>query len=176
MVVWLIIACEILFWVFVVAGLVARYIFRQKRLGALLLLVTPLIDLILLVAIFVNLRNGGEITLASALAACYIGITVAFGHRLIHWADTRFSYWFAGGPKPVPKYGKEHAREERKSWYLHLLGYLIGNGIMLIMITYVGDPSQTTSLNEVMSIWSTVLVIDFFICFSYTWFPRKNKG
>ncbi|MCZ8520308.1 MULTISPECIES: hypothetical protein [Paenibacillus] len=173
---WFIISAEILFWVFVAAGLIARYVFRMKKLGALFLLCTPVIDLLLLLLVFISLRSGAEITTATGLAACYIGITVAFGHRLIRWADLRFSYWFAKGPKPERKYGSEHAREERISWLLHLLGWAIGNALLLAMIYYVGDPQRTLPLTGLMTVWAVVLAIDFIIAFSYTLFPKKRKA
>lgn len=170
-----IISAEVLFWVFVAAGLVARYMFHMKRLGGLLLLCTPVIDLLLLLAVFITLRSGAEITFATGLAACYIGITVAFGHRLIKWADVRFSYWLSKGPKPERKYGAAHAKEERIGWLLHLLGWAIGNALLLGMIVYVDDPQRTLPLTGIMTTWAVVLLIDFIVAFSYTLSPKKQK-
>ena len=108
MIVHLIIACEIMFWVFIAAGLAARYLLRRKTLGAALLICAPLVDVVLLVATALDLRGGGEANFTHGLAAAYIGFSVAFGHSLISWADARFAYRFAGGPAPVapPKYGE----------------------------------------------------------------------
>ncbi|MEC0182790.1 hypothetical protein P4H61_14995 [Paenibacillus peoriae] len=170
-----IIFAEVLFWVFVVLGLIARYMFGKKKLGGLLLLCTPVIDILLLIAVFITVSSGMEITTATGLAACYLGITVAFGQRLIKWADVRFSYWFGKGPKPKPKYGAAHAKEERTVWLLHLLGWAIGNALLLAIIVYVGDPQRTASLDGLMRTWAVVLVIDFIVSFSYTLAPRKNK-
>lgn len=111
MIVHLIIACEIMFWVFIAAGLAARYLLRRKTLGAALLICAPLVDVVLLVATALDLRGGGEANFTHGLAAAYIGFSVAFGHSLISWADARFAYRFAGGPAPVapPEYGvREH--------------------------------------------------------------------
>lgn len=41
MIVAIIAACEILFWVFVIAGLAARYLLERRRLGAALLVMAP---------------------------------------------------------------------------------------------------------------------------------------
>ena len=173
-----IIGCEIGFWVFVLAGLLCRYIFRLKKLGFLFLLGTPLIDLALVVATVYDLRGGAEATFAHSLAAVYIGVSIAFGHRMIKWADERFAHRFAGGPVPAskPKYGKEHARFERSGWLHHLLAWAIGSVILYGMIWMVGDEARTESLFHTFRLWSLVLGIDFIISFSYTLWPRKKKA
>ena len=45
-IVWLIIFCEVAFWVVILLGLVTRYIFKLKKLGLFFLALTPVIDLI----------------------------------------------------------------------------------------------------------------------------------
>ncbi|MHC0037626.1 2TM domain-containing protein [Pseudoneobacillus sp. C159] len=174
---WLIVACEIGFWLFVIAGLVTRYIFKQKKPGAILLWCTPIIDLLLIIATILDLRNGGEATILHGLAAYYIGMTIAFGKRMIHWADERFAYKFSDGPKPTKRvtFGVEHARMERKGWYRHLQGWAIGNGMLGIMILLVGDKSRTEALLNILFLWTVILVIDFLVSFSYTIFPKKES-
>ncbi|WP_138754702.1 hypothetical protein [Paenibacillus sinopodophylli] len=173
-----IIGCEIGFWLFVLGGLLCRYIFRLKKLGKVLLFSTPLIDLALVIATVYDLRGGAEATFAHSLAAVYIGVSIAFGHRMIKWADERFAHRFAGGPAPVgkPKLGKEHARHERIAWLHHLLAFAIGALILYGMITMIGDESRTQSLLQTLQLWLVVLGIDFVISFSYTLWPRKQKG
>ncbi len=100
MIVQLIVACEILFWVFLGAGLTARYLLRRPTLGAVLLVGAPLVDVVLLVATTIDLRGGAEASWSHGLAAAYIGFSVAFGHSIIRWADGRFAHRFAGGPAP----------------------------------------------------------------------------
>lgn len=172
----LIIGCEIAFWVLVLAGLGARYLLRWKRTGALLLVATPIVDLILIAATVIDLRNGAVATFTHGLAAVYIGVTVAFGHRMIRWADERFAHKFGGGAMPVqkPKYGVEHARFERQGWYRHLLAWLIGAALLYAMILFVNDPSRTGQLGGVAMKWAVILGIDFLISFSYTLWPRKR--
>lgn len=96
----LIIACEIGFWIFVISGLVARYIFMKKKLSSILLICTPLVDIILLVATYIDLLNGAVADFIHGLAAIYIGVSVAFGKQMIAWADRQFAYRFAGAPRP----------------------------------------------------------------------------
>jgi hypothetical protein len=173
----LIIACEIGFWLFVAAGLFCRYILKARRLGACLLFCTVAVDLALLIFTAVDLRNGATASFFHGLAAVYIGVSIAFGHRMIRWADERFAYYFAHGPSPTvkPKFGTEHARYERRMWYLHLLGWLIGSAILFGMIQIVGDESRTTELWLTIVRWSIVLAIDFIWSFSYTLWPRKAQ-
>ncbi|WP_409344370.1 hypothetical protein [Paenibacillus sp. MBLB4367] len=172
-----IIGCEIGFWVLVLAGLVCRYVLRLKPLGAILLLCTPVVDLILIVATVVDLRNGATATTVHGISAIYIGVSVAYGHKMIRWADERFAHRFAGGPKPVPKpkHGAEHAGYERRMWLLHLLAWAIGCLVLYGMIWLVGDAARTETLLGTLRLWSVVVGIDFLYSFSFTLWPRKAK-
>ena len=111
---WTILACEIGFWVFVFGGLALRYLLRARRLSTVVLACVPVIDVVLLVAVALDLHRGGEIGLAHRLAPIYLGITVMFGHRMIAWADARFAHRFADGPAPqrIPKHGPVRIRHE----------------------------------------------------------------
>src|SRR5690606_40858753 len=95
-----IVGCEIGFWVLLVSGLVARYLLRLRRLSTVLLVATPLVDLVLLIASVLDLRRGTVANVTHGLAAAYIGFSIAFGHNMIRWADQRFAHRFAGGPPP----------------------------------------------------------------------------
>lgn len=172
---WMILACEIGFWIFVLAGLFARYVLRQKKLGALLLLCTPLIDLVLIICTIVDLRNGATAQLFHGLAAAYVGVTIAFGRRMIQWADERFAYLFAGGPKPKkpPKYGADYAKREREGWYRHLCAWFIGAALLFVIIALVGNAEKTENLLRMAGGWSIILLIDFLISFSYTLWPKR---
>ncbi|AXI07951.1 2TM domain-containing protein [Oceanobacillus sp. 143] len=176
MVGYVIIACEILFWVLVIAGLVARYIFKMKKLGALLLICTPLVDLLLLIVTVIDLKNGAIATTVHGIAAIYIGVSIAFGHQMIKWADEHFAARFANGEKPVKrkKYGKEYAKSERSGWYRHLLAWCIGSAFLAGIIFFINNREQTEALYGTLRLWSIVLAADFLISFSYTIFPKKD--
>lgn len=171
----MIIGCEIAFWVFVLAGLSARYLAGWNRTGALLLLATPVVDVLLMVFTVLDLKNGAEAEFMHGLSAIYIGVTVAFGHRMIKWADERFAYRFAGGekPEPAPKRGKAHARREREGWYRHLLAWFVGAILLMIMVLLVNDPARTEALKLVPIWWAGIVAIDFLISFSYTLWPKR---
>lgn len=173
-----IIGCEIAFWVFVLAGLTSRYIFKLKKLGALLLLCTPLIDLALIVATIFDLKAGATATVVHSLSAIYIGVSIAFGHKMIRWADERFAYRFAGGPLPAakPKYGPEHAKHERTGCLLHLLAYAICYGVITGINYIVGDAARTGYLSSTVQIWGVIVAIDVIISLSYTFWPKQAKG
>ena len=172
----LIVACEIGFWVFVLAGLIARYQFKQERLSMMLFFCTVLIDFFLLIFTFFDLKNGAVADFFHGLSAVYIGVSIAFGRQMINWADRQYQYRFAGGEKPVKreKFGKERAKEERQGWYRHLFSWIIGASLLTFLILYFQNVEQTAALSQILSGWTVVLTIDFFISFSYTLFPKKG--
>ncbi|SDD02085.1 hypothetical protein SAMN05421663_10610 [Terribacillus halophilus] len=172
----LIILCEIGFWIFIAAGLIARYVFKLPKVGLILLSATPLIDLVLLAATSFDLARGATATIAHAIAAVYIGVSLAYGKSMIRWADQRFAYYIIKqGEKPKKLYGKEHALKEVKGWLQHVLAYIIGAGLLFAVIFWIDDAERTAALTSVLRIWSIVLGIDFLISFSYILFPKKEK-
>lgn len=174
---WIIIACEISFWIVIALGLVTRYVLKQNKLGLIFLALTPVIDLILLVITGIDLYRGAAATTAHAIAAVYIGVSIAFGKSMIEWADERFQYYVTKeGPKPLKRFGMDHAKHQLKGWLRHVIAYLIGAGLLAGMIYVVGDPSRTEALSGVLKIWSLVLGIDFIISISYFISPKKEKS
>lgn len=174
----LIVGCEIGFWLFVIAGLVCRYVWNLPKVGVVLLACTPLVDLVLLVATGLDLRNGSSATFIHSLSAIYLGVSIVYGHRMIRWADERFVHRFKKGPAPArkPKGGIERARYERKMWYYHAAAWGIGSFIMFALIWWIGDSSRTEALQATIQTWSVVVVIDFIVSFSYTIWPKKEAG
>lgn len=168
---WLIGVSEIAFWVFLAAGLAARYLLRRVRLGAALLLGVPLMDVVLIVASTADLAAGGEPSRVHGLAAVYLGLTVAFGHSLVRWADTRFAHRFAGGPRPVkpPRGGLARMRHEWREFGKVAAAWGIAAAV-LVLLTVVGgralpgivqwpaDPmwSWQVTLSAVAGIWFVV--------------------
>ena len=173
----LIVAAEVAFWLILLAGLVARYALQRPRLGLALLIATPFVDLLLLVATTISLRQGGEAAFPHALAAVYIGVSVAWGHQIVRWADARFAHRFAGGPPPEqrPRSGRQHAARERREWLRHLVAWATGTALLGLGVLVVGDLDRTRALPNVAALWTVVLAIDFLIAFSYTVWPRPAK-
>jgi len=78
-----IVICEIAFWIVILIGLITRYIVKKEKLGLFFLALTPVIDLFLLVFTGWDLYNGAVATKAHAIAAIYIGVSIAFGKSTV---------------------------------------------------------------------------------------------
>lgn len=170
-------ACEIGFWVVLGAGLVARYLLRRPRLGGALLLCVPLIDLVLLVVTVVDLRRGATATFGHGLAAAYLGFSVAFGHSMVRWADQRFAHRFAGGPPPwrPPKSGWARTRYEWREWGKAMLAWAIACALLGVAILLVGDPGRTAELAAWIGRLSVVVVIWLIFPVWATLFPGRPR-
>ncbi|WP_030246465.1 MULTISPECIES: hypothetical protein [unclassified Streptomyces] len=175
MIVALIAACEIGFWVLLAAGLSARYLLRMPRLGLGLLLCEPLLEVVLLVATALDLKNGAEPNWTHGLAALYIGYTVGHGHRTVKWLDGHAAHRLGGAPKPIgpPRYGMARARHEGKVWLGTLVGAVVATVLLQLAIWYVDDPSRVTSLeNWRYGAWRAA-GIHGLVALSYWIWPRK---
>jgi len=170
-----IIACEIGFWVLLALGLLARYVLKARRLSAVLLISVPVVDVVLLAISVIDLRRGGEAGLVHSLAAIYIGVSIAFGHQLVSWADQRVAHRFAGGPPPVrpPRSGRAHAVHQVKQWLRHLLAYLVAAAVLGGFTLLVGDLDRTLALWAPMAGWGVGVLVDLVITVSYAVSPRK---
>ncbi|WP_203247829.1 hypothetical protein [Sporosarcina beigongshangi] len=174
---WTIVACEIGFWVVILLGLITRYLFKREKLGFFLLALTPVIDLILLIVTATNLYNGATATQVHALAAIYLGVSVAFGKSMIRWADERFVYYIQKqGQKPIRKTGLAHARHSLKGSLQHGLAYIIGAAFLMAMIYFIDNPTKTEALSGTLKVWAIVLGIDLVISISYFIWPRPKKA
>lgn len=175
-IVWLIIFCEVAFWIVILLGLITRYILQQKTLGLFFLALTPIIDLILLITTGIDLINGATAETPHAIAAVYIAVSLVFGKSMINWADERFKYYvMKQGSKPSKLTGLDYSRSYAKSWLKHLLSYIIGTGILHMIIYLINDKTRTEAMDNVIHIWTIILVIDLIICISYfVWPPKRN--
>ncbi|KAB2384654.1 hypothetical protein [Actinomadura montaniterrae] len=177
MLVGVIAACEIGFWVVLAAGLAARYPLRMRRTGAALLLGVPLVDLVLLVATVADLRGGATAGFAHGLAAAYLGYSVAFGHSMVRWADERFAHRFAGGPPPrrKPRYGRARARYEWVEFGKAAVATAIGCALLLVMIALVGDADRTAALTGWTARLGLVLAVWSLWPITHTLWPSRPK-
>ncbi|TCO49121.1 2TM domain-containing protein [Kribbella antiqua] len=155
-------ACEIGFWVLLAAGMVMRYVLRLRRVGMVLLASLPLVDVVLLVASVIDIRRGAEPSFKHSLAAIFVGVSVAFGHQTLKWADNWAAHWFAGAPRPVKP--PKSASRERAGWYRHLLAYVIGVGLMLVLGLLSGHGYD--ALLGPAGTWTLVLGIDAIVSFT----------
>ncbi|MFE3599101.1 hypothetical protein [Streptomyces sp. NPDC059142] len=178
MIVTLIIICEVGFWVLLAAGLALRYLAGMRRLGAAVLLLEPVLEIVLLAVTAVDLRNGAEPDWKHGLAALYIGYTVAYGHYTVAWLDGHAAHRLAGAPPPrkPPRYGAARARHEGKLWLRTLLGAGVAIGLLQLAVVYVGDANDTGSLTA----WQLTAVraagIHGVIALTYALWPKKAPG
>ncbi|MFF2521484.1 hypothetical protein [Streptomyces liangshanensis] len=178
MIVTLIIVCEVGFWVLLAAGLALRYAAGKRRLGAAVLLLEPLLELVLLVATAVDLRNGAAPDWKHGLAALYLGYTVAYGRYTIRWIDGHVAHRFAGGPPPrrPPRYGTARAAHEAKLWLRTLLGAAVAVALLQLAVLYVGDGGDTGSLRQWQFTALRAAGIHGVIALTYTLWPKKEPA
>ncbi len=55
-----------------------------------------------------------------------------------------------------------------------LLSYIIGTGILHLIIFLINDKSRTEAMDNVIHVWTIVIIIDLIICISYFVWPPKN--
>ncbi|MEV6613360.1 hypothetical protein AB0N31_05640 [Streptomyces sp. NPDC051051] len=175
MIVWLIAACEIGFWVLLALGLAVRYLLGWRRTSVVLLLCEPVLELVLFAVTAIDLRNGAEPGWEHGLAALYIGYTVAFGHYTIRWLDGHAAHRLAGGPPPPrpPRYGRARARHEAKLWLRAVFGGAVALALLECAVRYVGDSGDVSSLRGFQ--WTAVRAVGIYglIALSYTVWPRR---
>jgi len=168
-----IVICEIAFWVVLLGGLAARYLLRRPRLSAVLLISAPVIDLILLAFVLVDLLGGGTASWQHGVAAIYIGFSVAYGTRMVAWADARFAHRFAGGPTPQRLAGSAYTLKCWMDVLRTLAMAAIAGAILGGLILLVGDPQRTAALEGFFRILGIIFVADLLWAVSYTIWPRK---
>jgi len=173
----LIIACEVAFWVLLAAGLLFRYALKMPRAGLAFLLCEPVLEVVLFVVTAMDLRDGAEPSWHHGVAAVYIGFTVGLGHSTIKWADAQVSHRFFGGPPPIkpPKYGMARAVHEWKVAGRWIVGAGVAAGLLQGAIWYVGDAGETGSLRGWQYRMLLVIGVNLIIAGAYTVMP-KSKG
>ncbi|OAA29260.1 hypothetical protein UG55_100372 [Frankia sp. EI5c] len=94
-----IVACEVVFWVLLLAGVATRYGLGWRRRSAVLLACVPLVDVVLLTVTVADLRWGARTAdWTHGLSAVYLGFSVVFGPPLVAGVDR----WFARRRPPHP--------------------------------------------------------------------------
>ncbi|MFE1024415.1 hypothetical protein ACFW5I_07610 [Streptomyces sp. NPDC058818] len=178
MVVALIIACEVGFWVLLVLGLGARYLLKWRRTSVFLLLCEPVLELVLFAATAIDLKNGAEPGWEHGLAALYIGYTVAYGHYTIRWLDGHAAHRLAGGPRPPkpPRYGMARARHEGRLWLRTLLGAAVACALLQAAVWYVGAEGDVSSLRSFQWVALRVVGIHGLIALTYAIWPKKTPA
>jgi hypothetical protein len=168
-----IVVCEVAFWVAIIAGLAARYLLRRPRLGGALLILAPVIDAVLLALVSLDLLGGGTASWQHGLAAIYIGVSIAYGKRMVAWADAHFQHRFAGGPVPERVTGTRYTIKCWRDVLLTALAVAIAAGTLGAIIFLVNDAARTSALSDFFRILGIIFAIDFLWALSYTIWPKK---
>lgn len=157
----LIIASEIGFWVVIAAGLALRYLARMPRAGAVVLALVPALDLVLLIAVGVDLHQGSPVTRVHQLAGLYLGVSVAFGPSLVRWADGHAAHLLANGPRPpkAPKQGRAALLHESRSFGRWLAAAMLTALIVGLLAMTIADDQQRAGLLQVFPALGLVTVI-----------------
>lgn len=130
-----ILGAEVAFWVLLALALGCRYLLHWRPLSTILLLMLPLVDLALLGFVIADLLTGARPTQQHALAATYLGFTVAFGHPLVRWADGKFARRVTGRPAPT-RPAKGSPTYVRGLW-VEWLRVLEGAAIAVIVLAFL---------------------------------------
>lgn len=170
----LVVACEVAFWVFLAAAVVARYVLRRRRLSTVLLLCEPALEVVLLVATVGDLLRGSEATWTHGLAALYLGFTVAFGKRTVHAVDAWVAHRFFGGPEPVrpPEHGPVRVRYEWALWLRVLLAWAVAWAVLgVLLLVASGAGEAAAQQREVLLGWGAraTLVLVGWLVFGPVW-------
>ncbi|MFH9662913.1 hypothetical protein ACH4NF_32665 [Streptomyces sp. NPDC017248] len=176
MVVGLVIACEVAFWVLLAAGLAFRYALRMPRTGLVLLLCEPLLEVVLFAVTALDLKNGAAPDWRHGLAAVYLGFTAGLGPATVRWADARAAHRLAGGPPPVrpPKYGTARAVHEWRTAGRWILSAAVALALLQGAVWYVGDDGGTGPLRAWQQRMLWVIGVNLLIALSYTLFPKRE--
>ncbi|WP_311198017.1 hypothetical protein [Ornithinimicrobium sp. INDO-MA30-4] len=133
----------------------------------------PVIDVVLLAAVVVDLSRGSTASWPHGLAAVYIGLSVAYGHRMIGWADVRFAHLMGRGSAPVKPTGHDYTLHCWADVARTLLAGAIAAGIIVGIGWWIDDPSRTRALSDWLPILGIIVAIDVLWAVSYTVWPRK---
>ncbi|MFT4164134.1 MAG: hypothetical protein QM650_02710 [Microlunatus sp.] len=178
-----IVGAEVAFWVVLGLALVARYLVRWRRVSTILLCALPVIDLALLAFVVADLARGAVPTPSHALAASYLGFTVAFGHPLVSWADGMFAARFAGVPRPAKpaKGSAAYVRGLWVEWFRVLLAAAIAVGILALLALGIRHETVPLSIDQAATnpLWAQMVTLGMVVAIWFLAgpaFARRTVG
>lgn len=178
-----IVGAEVAFWIVLGLALAARYLLRWRRLSTILLCALPVIDLALLAFVTVDLARGVVPTPSHALAASYLGFTVAFGHPLVSWADGVFAARFAGVPRPAKpvKGSAAYVRGLWVEWFRVVLAAAIAVGILALLALGIRHEPVPISIDQAATnpLWAQMVTLGMVVAvwfFAGPAFARRTAG
>lgn len=133
-----IVTAEILFWILLLAGLFVRYALNAPRIGAALLIATPVVDLVFLALVYIDLNNGGSPNFAHGLSAVYIGYSIALGPTIIRSLDVKFARRFGGDVEASRTENAHTYKTSLATWKRSCIAALISISLLVIGILIAG--------------------------------------
>ncbi len=110
-----------------------------------------------------HLHSGAAPTQAHALAAAYLGVTLAFGHSLIRWADQHVAHRFGSGPPPAKpsRVGRDKVRYEWREFGKAGLAWLVSCLILVGLARVAGGGGESQVLLGNAGMFTVILFIWF---------------
>ncbi|MFJ9948044.1 hypothetical protein [Kitasatospora sp. NPDC091207] len=175
MIVTLILAAEVAFWILLGLGLAARYLLRLRTLSTVLLVGLPVVDLTLFALTVLDLRGGATAGWTHALAAGYAGFSIGYGPSLVRWADRHFQYRFAGGPKPMgaPKYGPERTRHEWRICRRTVVSAAVTLGLITALVPLSDGAAQFGTFTGWYLRLGITAVVNVIVAGCYSLWPKE---
>lgn len=195
---------EVIFWVSTLSFLIVRYWFNLNRLSIAFFVLFIVNDLWIATMGYFDYMRTGEFSAYQIIILIVIAYAFLYGksdsQKLDIFIQRKVAKW-RGLPEPEiasikPLYGIEHAKQERKNLYGHLLIFSAVQVLFFFMFG-LSDAVPTIQLdtlfqewydqketdlfykndtaNNITRIWALILAIDFVISMSYTIFPKKEK-
>lgn len=145
-----ILAAEVSFWVILGIALVFRYLIGWRRISTVLLALLPVVDLALLAFVIADLVRGAEPAQQHALAATYLGFTIAFGKPLVRWADGKFGRRITGQSAPArpAKGSSAWVRALWVEWFRVLAAVVIAVGILAVLALVIRHEPLPQSMEQ----------------------------
>jgi len=171
-----IVACEIGFWVAVLGGLTLRYVGGRRRAGAVVLALAPVIDAALLAVTALDLARGGRAEWAHGLAALYIGVSIAYGRRMVAWADARFAHWRYGRALPPRPTGWTYTRACWADVLRTGLAVLVAGAVVGGFLLVFGTGARTDALVAWLPVLGVVLGVELLWALGHTVWPRRGRS
>lgn len=178
MIVTLIVAAEVSWWIVLGLALSTRYLLRRRRASTVLLIGLPVVDVALYVLTVLNLRGGAQASWMHALAASYVGFSLGYGPSLVAWADRHFLHRFAGGPKPQspPKYGRERTAHEWRIAGRTAVSASVTLGLITLLVPLSAGSAHFGTFAQWYWRLGLAAVINAAIAVSYTLWPKQSPA
>ncbi|SDS08816.1 hypothetical protein SAMN04489751_1199 [Brevibacterium sandarakinum] len=131
-----IIVGEVLFWVLLMGGLAVRYLLGGRVVSSLMLVATPVVDIVIIVLTYLDLAGHSPADFSHGLAAFYVGFSVVFGPDIIRGLDRRFTrrYSKQSGVRTT----SAPQRSSLADWYRCLFASGITLALLLVGIVVAG--------------------------------------